>query len=285
MSTLMTAQPDTASPGAGSRQSSRQPARHSPPNPAAIDRLLRVALAAAALLLSTSALAAEVHVAVAANFTAPMKQIATDFENDTGHRAILSFGSTGKFHTQIREGAPFEVFLAADEETPARIEKEGGAVAGTRMTYAIGKLVLWSKLAGVVDNRGEVLKAGKAERIAIADPKLAPYGAAAIATMTKLGVLEQWKGRIVQGESIGQAYQFTASGNAPMGFVALSQVHADGKLKEGSAWIVPSDLYSPIRQDAVVLARGKDSQAAKALVDYLKGEKARAVIRRFGYDL
>ena len=242
-------------------------------------------LALVAMTAAIPALADDVNVAVAANFTAPMKQIAADFEKDTGHKAILSFGSTGKFYTQIREGAPFQVFFAADDETPARIEKEGGAVAGTRMTYAIGKLVLWSKQSGVVDDKGEVLKSGKAERIAIADPKLAPYGAAAVETMTKMGVYEQLKGKIVQGESIGQAYQFAASGNAPMGFVALSQVYADGKLKEGSAWIVPADLYSPIRQDVLVLEKGKDNPAAKALVEYIKGDKARAVIKSFGYDL
>ena len=242
-------------------------------------------LAIVAMTATIPALADEVNVAVAANFTAPMKQIAADFEKDTGHKAILSFGSTGKFYTQIREGAPFQVFFAADDETPARIEKEGGAVAGTRMTYAIGKLVLWSKQPGVVDDKGEVLKSGKAERISIADPKLAPYGAAAVETMTKMGVYEQLKGKIVQGESIGQAYQFAASGNAPMGFVALSQVYADGKLKEGSAWIVPAELYTPIRQDVLVLEKGKDNPAAKALVDYIKGDKARAVIKSFGYDL
>ncbi len=229
--------------------------------------------------------AAEVQVAVAANFTAPMKQIATDFEKDTGHKAVLSFGSTGKFYAQIREGAPFEVFVAADDETPARIEKEGGAVAGTRSTYAIGKLVLWSKDAGLVDDKGEVLKAGKVDRLAIADPKLAPYGAAAVEAMTKLGVYDGWKSKIVQGESIGQAFQFAATGNAAIGFVALSQVYAEGKLKEGSAWIVPADLYTPIRQDIVVLAKGKDNPAAAALVEYLKGDKARAVIKGYGYDL
>lgn len=240
---------------------------------------------ATALATAGLAQAAEVQVAVAANFTAPMKQIATDFEKDTGHQAVLSFGSTGKFYTQIREGAPFEVFLAADDETPARIEKEGGAVAGTRATYAIGKLVLWSKDASLVDDQGAVLKGGKVDRLAIADPKLAPYGAAAVETLTKLGVYESLKGKIVQGESIGQAFQFAATGNAPLGFVALSQVYADGKLKEGSAWIVPADLYTPIRQDIVVLAKGKANPAAAALVDYLKGDKARAVIKGYGYDL
>lgn len=241
--------------------------------------------AAVGLAFSASAQAAEVQVAVAANFTAPMKLIATDFEKDTGHKAVLSFGSTGKFYTQIREGAPFEVFLAADVATPARIEQEGGAVAGTRRTYAIGKLVLWSRQADLVDAQGEVLRSDKFQRLSIADPKLAPYGAAAIATLTKLGLLETLQPKIVQGESIGQAYQFAATGNAQLGFVALSQVVTDGKVKEGSAWVVPADLYSPIRQDVIVLAKGARNPAALALVEYLKGDKARKVIESFGYDL
>ena len=248
-------------------------------------KALAVAVALAAMTFSAAARADEVNVAVAANFTAPMQKIAADFEKDTGHKAILSFGSTGKFYTQIREGAPFQVFFAADDETPARIEKEGGAVAGTRRTYAIGKLVLWSKQAGVVDDQGAVLKSGKVDRLAIADPKLAPYGAAAVEAMTRLGVYESLKPRLVQGESIGQAYQFAATGNAPLGFVALSQVFADGKLKEGSAWIVPGTLYTPIRQDVIVLAKGQGNAAAVALLEYLKSDKATAIIKSFGYDL
>ena len=242
-------------------------------------------VAVVAMAATIPALADEVNVAVAANFTAPIKKIAAEFEKDTGHKAILSFGSTGKFYTQIREGAPFQVFFAADDETPARIEKEGGAVEGTRRTYAIGKLVLWSKQPGDVDDQGAVLKSGKVERLAIADPKLAPYGAAAVEAMTRFGVYDSLKSKIVQGESIGQTYQFAATGNAQMGFVALSQVFADGKVKEGSAWIVPADLYTPIRQDVVVLTKGKDNPAALALVEYMKGEKATAVIKSFGYDL
>jgi molybdate transport system substrate-binding protein len=237
------------------------------------------------LILPASARADEVSVAVAANFAAPMQRIAADFEKDTGHKALLSVGSTGKFYAQIREGAPFQVFLSADDETPARIEKEGGAVAGTRFTYAIGKLVLWSRQPGLVDEAGAILKSGRIDRLAIADPKLAPYGAASVETMRKLGVYEQLQPKIVQGESIGQAHQFIATGNATLGFVALSQVFADGKLKEGSAWVVPADLYTTIRQDAVVLAKGKDNAAAKALVEYLRGDRAKAVILGFGYEL
>ncbi len=245
------------------------------------------AIAGIAVTVGTPAAvrADEVNVAVAANFTAPMQRIADDFQKDTGHKAVLSFGSTGRFYAQIKEGAPYHVFLAADDETPSRIEKEGGAVAGTRFTYAIGKLVLWSRKPDFVDDRGAVLKSAQVDRLAIADPKLAPYGAAAVETMKKLGVFESLQPKIVQGESISQAHQFVATGNAILGFVALSQVWADGKLKEGSAWIVPSDLYAPIRQDAVILGRGKDNAAAKALLGYLKGDKARAIIQGFGYEM
>ena len=227
--------------------------------------------------------AAEVQVAVAANFTAPMQKIAPLFEADTGHKAVLAFGSTGRFYAQIKNGAPFDVLLAADAETPARLEREGQG--GRRSTYAIGKLVLWSKQPGLVDEQGEVLKSGKFARIALADPKLAPYGAAAIETLTQLGLLDTLRTKIVQGENIAQTYQFVATENAPLGFVALSQVWAEGRLKEGSAWRVPATLHSPIRQDAIVLNKGKDNAAATALLQYLRGEKARNIIRSYGYDV
>jgi molybdate transport system substrate-binding protein len=243
--------------------------------------ILLLALATA----SAGAGAADVQVAVAANFTAPMQRIAAAFEADSGHRTLLSFGSTGTFHAQIRNGAPFQVLLAADDETPARLEKEGAAVAGTRFTYAIGRLVLWSAQAGVVDDKGEVLRKPGDGRIAIANPKLAPYGAAAIESLTALGLLQALQPRFVQGENIAQTYQFAATGNAAIGFVALSQVMADGRIAKGSAWVVPASLHAPIRQDAVLLAAGKDNAAATALLAYLKGEKARAIIRSFGYEL
>lgn len=235
-------------------------------------------------LSSFSALAEEVQVAVAANFTAPMKLIAADFEKETGHKAVLTFGATGKFYAQITNGAPFEVFLAADDETPARLEKEGAAVNGSRFTYATGKLVLWSAQPGVVDTQGEVLKKGDFKKIAIAAPKLAPYGAAAVETMSKLGLQAVLEPKLVQGESIGQTFSFVSTGNAELGFIALSQVYDGGKIKSGSAWIVPESLHSPIRQDAVLLAKAKDNKAAVQLMAFLKTEKARAVIRSFGYE-
>ena len=235
-----------------------------------------------AFCLVVAAQAAEVSVAVAANFTAPMQKIAPLFEADTGHKAVLAFGSTGRFYAQIRNGAPFDVLLAADDETPARLEQEGQG--GGRATYAIGKLVLWSRQAGLVDDKGDVLRSGKFEKIALADPKLAPYGAAAIEALTRLGLLDALRPKIVQGENIAQTHQFIATENAQLGFVALSQVWADGKLKEGSAWLVPVALYSPIRQDAILLSKGKDNPAAAALLQYLRGDKARAVIRSYGYE-
>jgi molybdate transport system substrate-binding protein len=233
--------------------------------------------------LSTPLRAAEVEVAVAANFTAPMQKIVADFEKDTGHKAQLAFGSTGKFYAQIRNGAPFDVLLAADDETPARLEREGYAASGSRFTYAIGQLALWSARAGYVDDKGEVLKEGAFGHLAIANPKLAPYGAAAMEALKGLGLLAALQPRFVQGENIAQTFQFVSTGNAELGFVALSQIVEGGKLKSGSAWIVPASLHNAIRQDAVLLARGKDNPAALALVKYLKEDKARAIIGAYGY--
>ena len=227
----------------------------------------------------------EIQVAVAANFTAPMQQIAARFEQDTGHKAVLAFGATGKFYAQIVNGAPFEILLAADDETPARLEKDGHGVAGSRTTYAIGKLVLWSANPDLIDAKGDILKTGTFKHLALANPKTAPYGAAAVETLRKLGLLSDLQGRFVQGENISQTQQFVTTGNAELGFVALSQVFKDGKVSSGSAWLVPAALYQPIRQDAVLLAKGKDKPAAAALLDYLKGAKAKTTIRAFGYEV
>ncbi len=245
----------------------------------------RLSLLAALLFASSGVLADEVQVAVAANFTAPMQRIAAQFEKDSGHQASLAFGATGKFYAQIANGAPFEILLAADDETPAKLEKEGLGVAGSRFTYAVGKLVLWSANSGLVDGSGAVLKTGNFKHLSLANPKTAPYGAAAIEAMTKLGVLAEIQPRIVQGENISQAHQFVVSGNAELGFVALSQVYQDGKLSSGSMWAVPANLYAPILQDAVLLAKGRDKPAATALLAYLKGDKARAIIKSYGYEL
>lgn len=245
----------------------------------------RSALFLLAAACSTTAFADEVQVAVAANFTAPMKVIAAQFEKDTGHKVQASYGATGKFYAQIQNGAPFDILLAADDETPARLDKENATVAKSRFTYAIGKLVLWSPQAGMVDEKGDVLKAGKFDHLSVANPKLAPYGLAAQETLQKLNLFTTLQPKFVTGENIGQTYQFVASGAAPLGFVAMSQVYEDNKLKSGSAWVVPSNLYSPIRQDAVVLTKGGNKAVVTAFIAYLKGNKARAVIRSYGYDL
>jgi len=238
-----------------------------------------------ALMAGAAAQANDVQVAVAANFTAPMQKIAAEFAKDTGHKAVLAFGATGKFYAQIVNGAPFDVLLAADDETPARLETEHRTVPGTRFTYATGKLVLWSAQDGVVDNQGQVLKTGDYAHLAIANPKTAPYGAAAIETLTKLNLLDRVLGKLVQGENIAQAYQFVSTGNARLGFVALSQVYRDGRFTSGSGWIVPANLHGPIRQDAVILARGGANPAAQALEGYLKSNKAKEIIRSYGYAL
>ena len=223
--------------------------------------------------------------AVAANFTGPMQVISVLFERDTGHKASLAFGGTGKFYAQIVNGAPFEVLLAADDQTPARLIKEGHAIAGSDFTYAIGKLVLWSNDPHLVDARGEILRKGGFKHLAIANPKTAPYGSAAVQTMTSLGLFESLKPLFVQGENIGQTHQFAATGAAELGFVAYSQVIKNGRIGSGSGWIVPGNLHEPIRQDAVLLAKGKDKSAAIALLNYLKGETAQTVIKSLGYAL
>ncbi|WP_338477350.1 molybdate ABC transporter substrate-binding protein [Pseudomonas trivialis] len=244
----------------------------------------RLAVLVAALAFG-SAQADEVQVAVAANFTAPIQAIAADFEKDTGHKLVASYGATGQFYTQIKNGAPFEVFLSADDTTAQKLENEGDTVKGSRFTYAVGTLALWSVKDGYVDAKGEVLKENQFKHLSIANPKAAPYGLAATQVLAKQGLTEQVKDKLVEGQNITQAYQFVSTGNAELGFVALSQIYKDGKVTHGSAWIVPASLHDPIKQDAVILTRGKDNAAAKALVDYLKGPKAAAVIKSYGYEL
>lgn len=239
----------------------------------------------AALTLSAfQAGAAEVNVAVAANFSAPMQQIAADFERATGHKVLLSLGATGKFYAQIKNGAPFDVLLAADVETPARLIAEKHAVADSAFTYATGKLVLWSAKPGFIDAQATALRTGSFAHLAIASPKLAPYGRAAVETLAALK-LEVPPNKIVTGENIAQTFQFIASGNAELGFVALSQVWKDSKFASGSGWVVPAMLHAPIKQDAVLLDKARNNAAAIALLAYLKSPAARAVIQRFGYGI
>ena len=238
-----------------------------------------------AVFATGAAQADEVQVAVAANFTAPIQAIAADFEKDTGHKLVAAYGATGQFYTQIKNGAPFEVFLSADDTTPEKLEREGDTVKGSRFTYAAGTLALWSAKDGYVDSKGEVLKKNEYQHLSIANPKTAPYGLAATQVLEKLKLTEATKTKIVEGQNITQAYQFVSTGNAELGFVALSQIYKEGKVTSGSAWIVPASLHDPIKQDAVILSKGKDNAAAKALVEYLKGPKAAAVIKSYGYQL
>jgi molybdate transport system substrate-binding protein len=244
-----------------------------------------LALLLSILAFTTAVQAGEVQVAVAANFAGPVARIGEAYTAATGHVLKLSAGSTGKFYAQIVAGAPFEVLLAADDETPKKLINEGHAVAGSNFTYAIGKLVLWSAQAGFVDGQGAVLSSDRVKHVAIANPKLAPYGAAAVEMLKARGLIEAVAPKLVTAESIAQAYQFVVTGNAEVGFVALSQVAVPDKPPVGSFWLVPQNLYGVIRQDAVLLKSGEKNPAALALLAWLKSESARAVIRTWGYGL
>lgn len=245
---------------------------------------------AAVLILAVLSIAAsvcaagEARIAVAANFTAPMKALIAAFEAESGHRVAVSYGSTGKLYAQIRNGAPFDALLAADAVRPLRLEEEGAAVPGTRFTYAVGNLVLWSAEPGKVEDGPALLRSGDFTRLSIANPKLAPYGVAAVQTLNALGVTEALASKLVRGENIAQAHQFVDTGNAQIGLVALSQVMEDGRIRAGSGWVVPAELHEPIRQDAVILNRGRDNPALGALFAFLQGEEARAIIHDFGYE-
>ena len=228
-----------------------------------------------------SAQAAQTHVAVAANFTEPAREIAALFRQKTGHEAVLIFGASGAFFTQITHDAPFEVFLSADEERPRLAVEKGFAVPESRFTYAIGKLVLWSRVLDVTDGKA-TLSAGKFSKLAIANPNSAPYGAAAVETMKALGVFDALQPRLVRGNSISQAFQFVDTRNAELGFVALAQLHG---VTAGTRWLVPENLHSPIRQDAVLLKRGANDEASKAFLSFLKEPEVRTIIESFGYSI
>jgi molybdate transport system substrate-binding protein len=245
---------------------------------------LTLALSLGLPLLASAARAGEVQVAVAANFAGPLARIAEGFSAASGHTLKVSSGATGKFYTQIQSGAPFEVLIAADDETPRKLITEGLAVKGSHFTYAIGKLVLWSARPGFVDTEGQVLAKAKAfEHLAIANPKVAPYGAAGLEVIKARGLTDAVGPRLVTAESIAQAFQFVSTGNAELGFVALSQVAVPGKPVTGSYWLVPSSLYGEIRQDAVLLRAGEKNPAASALLNYLKSTPAKDVIAAYGY--
>lgn len=235
--------------------------------------------------LTGSLYAAEARVAVAANFAEPIKAVAAVLEKTTGHTLKITVGATGGLYAQIRNGAPFDVMLAADTRTPAQLETDGLAQPGSRFTYATGKLVLWSADAAKVDAQGAVLKGGGFRKLAIANPKTAPYGAAAVEVMNKLGLAAALTPRLVQGESIGQTYNFAHTGNAEIAFVAMSQVLDGGRLKSGSMWVVPQTLYAPIRQDALLLKRAANNEAAVALMKLLQSANIKTLIRSHGYDI
>jgi molybdate transport system substrate-binding protein len=245
----------------------------------------RIVLAITLLLVGQASWAATVLVAVAANFSKPMTEIAAEFEKATGHSAKLAFGSTGKFVSQLEHGGPFEVLLSADEKAPQRLVESGLAVPSSQFTYALGRLVLWSAKPGYVDDQGKILSTGGFKHLALADPKLAPYGAAAVEVLKKLGLFEKLQPLFVQGENIAQTYQFISTANAELGFIALSQVIENGKIATGSGWIIPSNDYAPIRQGAVLMKKGAENPAAPALLDYLKSAPALAIIKKYGYDL
>lgn len=245
---------------------------------------LRTTVVAIALLTSTLTCAAEIRVAVSANFTHTMKEITAVFEKDTGYKVALTQGSTGKLYAQISQGAPFDVFLSADDETPGKLAREGKAVAGTQFTYAVGRLALWSPKGDLVDDGGQVLKTDKFRFVAIANARVAPYGRAAVQVMQKLGVLSLVEPRVVQGESITQTFQFVATGNAQLGFVALSQIMNNGKIIPGSTWIVPDSMHESLKQDAILLKSGKNATAAIALLNFIKSDKAKKIIAGHGYQ-
>jgi molybdate transport system substrate-binding protein len=247
-----------------------------------IMKLFRTIAAAAGLLLAfAEAQAAQTNVAVAANFTDAAKEIAALFKQKTGHEAVLSFGASGQFYTQITQGAPFQVFLSADDSRPRKLVEDGLAAADSRFTYAIGKLVLWSKSSGAVTGE-ETLKAASFTKLSICNPAAAPYGLAAVETMKSLKLYDALKPKLVEGATITQAYQFVETGNAEVGFVALSQLTGSDV---GSRWVVPQAFYSPIRQDAVLLKTGAENEAAGAFIGFLRGPEARAIIEKYGYVL
>lgn len=227
-----------------------------------------------------SAQAAQTNVAVAANFTDAAKEIAAAFKAKTGHDAVLSFGATGQLYTQITQDAPFQILLSADEERPNKAVADGLGVTGSVFTYAIGKLVLWSKDPAAVKGE-DTLKGAALTKVSICNPTAAPYGAAAVETMKALKLYDALQPKLVIGANITQAFQFVDTGNAEIGFVALSQLTGD---KGGSRWLVPQDLYRPIRQDAVLLKKGADNEAATAFMGFMKGPEAKAIIEKYGYE-
>lgn len=248
-------------------------------------KLIRLWVFMASSQLAVAAQAADIIVAVASNFTAPMKEIAAQFEKDTGYDVKLAFGSSGKFFAQIKHGAPFQLFFSADQSKPAMLEEQGMIVPNSRFTYAIGALALWSAKQEFVKGEDLLLQRDRFNKLAIANMRLAPYGSAAKEVLENLGIYQQVTSKLVQGENIAQTYQFVSSGNADLGFVSVSQIMSEGEIRQGSAWLVPEHLYRPIRQDAVLLSSGENNPAARAMMTYLRNDKAKRVIESYGYKM
>lgn len=248
-------------------------------------KFLRKFISAAILLSSSFASAGEVNVAVAGNFFKPIKVLATEFEAKSGHKVALSVGATGKLYAQISNGAPFDVFFAADQRRPTKLVAEKLAVKNSQFTYAQGQLVLWSKEPGLIDTQGKRLSAPGMIRLAIANPKAAPYGEQAVNALKKLGLYKQLESKIVQGQNIGQTFQYVSSGSVQQGIIAMSQVTVNGEITTGSSWIIPSHLYDAIQQDAVLLEKGKNNPVAQQFLDYIQSPSALKIIRSFGYEV
>lgn len=251
---------------------------------APISYLTLLLVSVCACSYSDSVWADSVTVAVAANFSHPIKAIAKEFEHRSGHTVKLSLGASGKIAAQITQGAPFDLFLSADQARPELLIKKGLAVKGSRFTYALGNLVLWSATAGLIDKQGDILKQGGYNKLALANPKFAPYGLAALNTLTQLKLVDQTRAKWVFGENISQTFQFVSTGNADIGFVSMSQVTSNGAITKGSGWIVPKHLYQPIQQDLVLLKKSAAKPAALSFHRFMSSEKARLIINSYGYD-
>jgi len=251
---------------------------------------LLVGLVLIRIVFIQQAHAQSVSVAVASNFTHPMKALVKEFEKQSGIQVRVSYGSSGKFYAQIKHGAPFQVFLSADQAKPAALEKEGWGISGSRFTYATGRLALWSSKDSFIDENLSPLKAGQFNKLALANPKLAPYGIAAVQVLESLNLTQSSQHKWVKGENIAQTYQFVSTGNSDLGFVALSQIinRDKGKnnkdIKHGSAWVIPNNLHQPIHQDAILLKSGKDNQAAQQLMRFIKNKEAKTIISSYGYE-
>jgi len=238
------------------------------------------------LLLSCSAtFAGEASIAVAGNFYRPLQALAKAFEMQNDDKIKISVGSSGKLYAQISNGAPFDVFLSADQERPTKLIKEKLAIVGSQYTYAKGKLVLWSSDPTVIDKHGKRLSSPNLKRLAIANPKLAPYGEQTVIALKKLKIYNSLNEKLILGQTVGQAFQYVSSGSVKQGIIAASQVTRGGEISEGSAWIIPSELYQAIKQDAVLLNAGKYNPVAIVFLKYLKTENALTIIRSFGYEV